>query len=55
MAMASLPIAPDPAHPMIQKFLKALPKLQTVQRSGSAALNLAYVGVAESMRSGPAA
>lgn len=43
MAMASLPIAPDPAHPMIQKFLKALPRLQTVQRSGSAALNLAYV------------
>ena len=28
---------------LIKRFLNALPKLQTVQRSGSAALNLAYV------------
>ena len=43
MAMASLPVATDPENPAVKRFLKALTKLQTVQRSGSAALNLAYV------------
>jgi len=43
MAMASLPVATDPENPAVKRFLNALTKLQTVQRSGSAALNLAYV------------
>jgi len=43
MAMASLPVATDPENPAVKQFLRALTKLQTVQRSGSAALNLAYV------------
>lgn len=43
MAMASLPVATDPENPAVKRFLSALTKVQTVQRSGSAALNLAYV------------
>jgi len=43
MGMASLPIAAMPDNPAIQRFLTALQHLQTVQRSGSAALNLASV------------
>ena len=43
LAMASLPIAADPEHPAVRRFLKALPRLQAVQRTGSAALNMAYV------------
>ncbi|MCX7389462.1 MAG: inositol monophosphatase family protein [Planctomycetales bacterium] len=43
MGMASLPVATDRENPAVKRFLNALPKLQTVQRSGSAALNLAYV------------
>ncbi len=43
MGMASLPIAPAPDHPAIQRFLIGLQHLQTVQRTGSAALNLASV------------
>lgn len=43
MAMASLPVATDPENPAVKRFLRALTHLQTVQRSGSAALNLAYV------------
>ncbi len=43
MGMASLPVATDPENLAVKRFLKALTKLQTVQRSGSAALNLAYV------------
>jgi myo-inositol-1(or 4)-monophosphatase len=39
--MASLPIAADPDNPAVRRFLKALSSLQTVQRTGSAALNLA--------------
>ncbi len=42
-AMASLPIAADPENPAVRRFLNALPRLQTVQRTGSAALNLANV------------
>ena len=41
--MASLPVATDPGNPAVQRFLKSLSHLQTVQRSGSAALNLAYL------------
>jgi len=43
MGMASLPIAATPDNPAVQRFLAALQYLQTVQRSGSAALNLASV------------
>jgi len=43
MGMASLPNAPGPEDVAIQRFLIALEHLQTVQRSGSAALNLASV------------
>jgi myo-inositol-1(or 4)-monophosphatase len=43
MGMASLPIAADREDVAIQRFLTALQHLQTVQRSGSAALNLASV------------
>jgi len=43
MAMASLPVATDRENPAVSRFLNALTQLQTVQRSGSAALNLAYV------------
>ena len=43
MAMASLPVGGDEHDPAIQRFLKSLKHLQTVQRSGSAALNLACV------------
>ncbi len=43
LAMASLPIAADPEHPAVRRFLRTLPRLQAVQRTGSAALNMAYV------------
>lgn len=43
MAVASLPIAAKPDHPAVKCFLKVLPAAQTVQRTGSAALNLVYV------------
>jgi myo-inositol-1(or 4)-monophosphatase len=39
--MASLPIAANPENPAVRRFLTALSSLQTVQRTGSAALNLA--------------
>jgi myo-inositol-1(or 4)-monophosphatase len=41
MGVASLPVATDPENPAVRRFLTALTKLQTVQRTGSAALNLA--------------
>ena len=43
MAMASLPVGGDEHDPAIKRFLRSLKHLQTVQRSGSAALNLACV------------
>lgn len=43
MGMASLPIAASPGNPAIERFLTGLQHLQTVQRTGSAALNLAGV------------
>ncbi|MCH2210414.1 MAG: inositol monophosphatase [Fuerstiella sp.] len=43
MGMASLPVATDPNDPAVRRFLTGLQHLQTVQRTGSAALNLAAV------------
>ena len=43
MAMASLPVGGDENDPAVRRFLKSFSQLQTVQRTGSAALNLAYV------------
>jgi len=43
MVVASLPVATDPEDIAVKRFLKMLPHAQTVQRTGSAALNLAYV------------
>ena len=44
MAVASLPVAASVQDPAVARFLKVLPVTQTLQRTGSAALNLAYVG-----------
>jgi myo-inositol-1(or 4)-monophosphatase len=41
--VASLPSAVDADHPSVGRLLRVLPHAQTVQRTGSAALNLAYV------------
>ncbi len=41
--VASLPSAVDAAHPSVERLLRVLPHAQTVQRTGSAALNLVYV------------
>lgn len=43
MAVASLPIAAKPDNPAIERFLLIMQHAQTVQRTGSAALNLVYV------------
>jgi myo-inositol-1(or 4)-monophosphatase len=43
MVVASLPVAGGRSNPAIARFLDVLPHAQTVQRTGSAALNLAYV------------
>lgn len=43
MVVASLPVATRQDDIAVQRFLKMLPHAQTVQRTGSAALNLAYV------------
>ncbi|MDA0832540.1 MAG: inositol monophosphatase family protein [Planctomycetota bacterium] len=43
MLMASLPVAVRAHHPAVNRFLRAVGQAQTVQRSGSAALNLAYI------------
>lgn len=43
MAMASLPVGADHSDPAVRRFLQSMSHLQTVQRSGSAALNLACV------------
>ncbi|MEZ6131639.1 MAG: inositol monophosphatase family protein [Planctomycetaceae bacterium] len=43
MAMASLPVGADGNDPAVNRFLNSMKHLQTVQRSGSAALNLACV------------
>jgi myo-inositol-1(or 4)-monophosphatase len=43
MLVASLPVATTAEDPAVGRFLSMIPKAQTVQRTGSAALNLAYV------------
>ena len=42
-AVASLPVGVTEGDPAVERFLRVLPRAQTVQRTGSAALNLAYV------------
>lgn len=42
-AVASLPVAARRDHPAFDRFGRVLEQVQTVQRTGSAALNLAYV------------
>lgn len=44
LAVASLPVATSINDPAVARFLKVLPVAQSLQRTGSAALNLAYVG-----------
>ena len=43
MLVASLPVATSAEDPAVRRFLKLIPHAQTIQRTGSAALNLAYV------------
>ncbi len=43
MTVASLPVASGPDDPAVGRFLRVLPHAQSVQRTGSAALNLSYV------------
>jgi myo-inositol-1(or 4)-monophosphatase len=43
MVIASFPPGVSPDGPAIRRFLKVLPFAQTIHRSGSAALNLAYI------------
>jgi len=43
MLMASLPVASGPGDPAVERFLRVMPQAQSVQRSGSAALNLSNV------------
>jgi myo-inositol-1(or 4)-monophosphatase len=43
MAVASLPRAVSAEHPSVRRFLSMLPRARALQRTGSAALNLAYV------------
>ena len=43
MCVASLPVNSDPKHPAVARFLAVLPEAQSVQRLGSAAMNLAYL------------
>lgn len=41
--VASLPVATSPKNVAVKRFLNVIPHAQTVQRTGSAALNLCYV------------
>lgn len=41
--VGSLPVVTGPGDPAVERFLRALREFQTVQRTGSAALNLAYL------------
>lgn len=43
MVVASLPVAASADDPAIGRFLRVMPRAQSVQRTGSAALNLSYV------------
>ena len=42
-AVASLPVGTSERDPAVARFLRVLPAARTVQRTGSAAMNLAYV------------
>lgn len=44
MVIASFPVDVRKIGPSLDRFLRVLPRAQTVHRSGSAALNLAYIG-----------
>lgn len=43
MLVASIPVAVHASEPAVARFLAVLQQAQTVQRTGSAAMNLAYV------------
>ncbi|HSG69226.1 MAG TPA: inositol monophosphatase family protein, partial [Planctomycetaceae bacterium] len=43
MVVASLPVAVSGNDPAVMRFLKVMPVAQSLQRTGSAALNLCYV------------
>jgi myo-inositol-1(or 4)-monophosphatase len=43
MCVASLPVGGTGDEPQVQQFLNIFPKARSVQRTGSAALNLSYV------------
>ncbi len=43
MVVASLPVGAQKDNPAVSRFLAVLPHAQTLQRTGSAALNLSYV------------
>jgi myo-inositol-1(or 4)-monophosphatase len=43
LLIASLPVATAPEDPAVKRFLRVLGQAQTVQRTGSAALNLAFL------------
>jgi myo-inositol-1(or 4)-monophosphatase len=43
MVVASLPVAPSPDDPAVHRFLTVMPRAQSLQRTGSAALNLSYI------------
>lgn len=43
LVIASLPVATSTSELAVRRFLSVLPHAQTVQRTGSAALNLAYL------------
>ena len=43
MVVASMPTACLPEHRAVKQWLNVMPHVQTVQRTGSAALNLAYI------------
>ncbi|MCX7395017.1 MAG: inositol monophosphatase family protein [Planctomycetales bacterium] len=43
LLVASLPIGTGAEEAAVRRFLKLIPQAQTIQRTGSAALNLAYI------------
>jgi myo-inositol-1(or 4)-monophosphatase len=43
MCVASLPVGGTGEEPQVKQFLNVFPKARSVQRTGSAALNLSYV------------
>ncbi|MEX0701936.1 MAG: inositol monophosphatase family protein [Planctomycetales bacterium] len=42
LVMVSLPVAVKPGHPAVERFVRTMSAAQATQRTGSAALNLAY-------------